>query len=678
MAFSKSALIFVVFTWAIVSTLAQNSGPSTVFTEQDAASVKSLLLAAQNKDGTFKDVKTAHQVVSSLHHLNAEVPQKQAVCTQAKQALSNAADVESVYHAVSVAEFLGCGEAASPKVISVLTASLGADNLAGYFYAVKAIAHLNAKKHITPPTEALAKVADKLTDLEDEGLFRSSTQAKEGDAFHAGLAYQTMATIHSLGVPITDDAIDALVDNVGSLLETAEEAEDTLSFSDEGVSDLESTAAVLRGLIALHGVKAVEITEDQIVAFAEFFVGRKSVINVADAHHVLQGLATLSDNKLFVPLALTVTQGTISSSAKGAEGEVKVKVTNVLGKFAVKAKVDLAKAVSASDVKIIVLTNQNLAAASTDAQNTVYTLPFLGTKPEPGFYNFEFKVAPVPAKDDAKHYVAISSVVRPVKVTTSATVTNFEVAVTHSKDEDDDTHRVSVDQPAVLPNKLKAQENDFIHISFKLKNTVTGRGLNAHQAFVKFTNNKNKTEAIVLPKVVNKKHKLVVDIAATEDFNKVSGDYDIEVIVGDAALQAPILWKVGTVSLSFTSKPETKPNPFQPLPEIKHVFRPAEPRPAQSVSSAFTLAVFAPVLVLLGLLAKVGINFRGLPGGTDFLFAFGFIGCIGALLGLIGAFWVGLFNLVATLGYLCGLAVVTVFIGHRALGHLAAVREKRE
>lgn len=89
------------------------------------------------------------------------------------------------------------------------------------------------------------------------------------------------------------------------------------------------------------------------------------------------------------------------------------------------------------------------------------------------------------------------------------------------------------------------------------------------------------------------------DIGAVEDFNNVSGDYKIEVIVGDAVMTNPTVWEVGTVSINFTRPANPKPVRHVALPEIQHEFRPDEKRAPMTVSTVFTGLVFAPVLVLL-------------------------------------------------------------------------------
>jgi len=138
----------------------------------------------------------------------------------------------------------------------------------------------------------------------------------------------------------------------------------------------------------------------------------------------------------------------------------------------------------------------------------------------------------------------------------------------------------------------------------------------------------------------------------------------------------PTAWTVGNVQLSFKeAAPRT--NWHAPLPVIEHVFRPEEKRAPASISTIFTGLVFAPVLVLLILVGRVGINFKNFPTGTTSLFALAFTGCLFAYAGLVALFWFQI-NLLTTLKYLVVLGVVTVFVGNRTLQYLAALRTKRQ
>ncbi len=68
-----------------------------------------------------------------------------------------------------------------------------------------------------------------------------------------------------------------------------------------------------------------------------------------------------------------------------------------------------------------------------------------------------------------------------------------------------------------------------------------------------------------------------VGAAAAEAFGQQSGEYTVEVIVGDAVIENPVRWVIGSVALSFAKQPSASPSVYTAvLPEITHVFRQPE------------------------------------------------------------------------------------------------------
>jgi hypothetical protein len=91
-----------------------------------------------------------------------------------------------------------------------------------------------------------------------------------------------------------------------------------------------------------------------------------------------------------------------------------VRLTDIYGRFATRAKVVLVRASSGTQVDSarLVLSNQNLVPADEkDARNTLYSLNFLASKPDKGYYALEFRVVP---EDSA--FSTIDSAVRIIKV----------------------------------------------------------------------------------------------------------------------------------------------------------------------------------------------------------------------------------------------------------------------
>merc|ERR1719431_1492416 len=103
-------------------------------------------------------------------------------------------------------------------------------------------------------------------------------------------------------------------------------------------------------------------------------------------------------------------------------------------------------------------------------------------------------------------------------------------------------------------------------------------------------------------------------------------------IVGDAVISNPTAWEAAKISISFPSEDgELKEGSiYDAKPEIRHLFREPEARPASIVSNAFTLLCLSPFLLMLG---------------------------------LYGMFWLQL-NMFQTVKYLVVLGVVTFLCGN--------------
>lgn len=107
---------------------------------------------------------------------------------------------------------------------------------------------------------------------------------------------------------------------------------------------------------------------------------------------------------------------------------------------------------------------------------------------------------------------------------------------------------------------------------------------------------------------------------------------------------------------------------YSPKPEIVHQFRQPENRPPRIVSDVFTALCAAPLLILLILWAKLGVNVSNF---TISLSALGFHLGFGGILALFGIFWLRL-NMFETLRLLIPLGIATLFFGNRLLRSIAA------
>ena len=94
------------------------------------------------------------------------------------------------------------------------------------------------------------------------------------------------------------------------------------------------------------------------------------------------------------------------------------------------------------------------------------------------------------------------------------------------------------------------------------------------------------------------------------------GAYSMDVLIGDNALDVPVIWPLGTVAVSHHSSDESQTGLtaidalFRPKPEIVHLQRVPGQRPLSIVSVLFTALALAPLLLLYLMLSAVGANLK--------------------------------------------------------------------
>lgn len=90
----------------------------------------------------------------------------------------------------------------------------------------------------------------------------------------------------------------------------------------------------------------------------------------------------------------------------------------------------------------------------------------------------------------------------------------------------------------------------------------------------------------------------------------------MDVLIGDNALDVPVIWPLGTVAVSHSSSDEPQTGlaaieaMFRPKPEIVHIERAPGKRPPSVVSMLFTGLALAPLGLLYLMLSSVGANLK--------------------------------------------------------------------
>lgn len=234
----------------------------------------------------------------------------------------------------------------------------------------------------------------------------------------------------------------------------------------------------------------------------------------------------------------------------------------------------------------------------------------------------------------------------------------------------------SVSHPDRLREVLNADSQQKIVLKVSLIDEQTKSPLTVHQVFVRLSNDQTKEEIIfVAEQDSTKAYKFDMDVGArSADFGHKSGQYSMELIVGDPLLANSFIWKFADAQLKFSQEPIKTSQPVRKaLPEIEHKFREPESRPPRVFSDLFTGLCAAPLLILVILWLKLRVNVSNFPFAPS---ALGFHVGLGAIFSLFLCFWLKL-NMFQTLKYLLPLALFTFLTGNRLLRTIAARRSEK-
>ncbi|VAH67493.1 unnamed protein product [Triticum turgidum subsp. durum] len=438
-----------------------------------------------------------------------------------------------------------------------------------------------------------------------------------------------------------------------------------------------TSASVVRGVTSFANVVSgkLNIPGEKILGLAKFFLGIGLPGSGRDCFNQIESLSLLENNRIFVPLILSLPSKVLSLTSKD---QLKVEVTTVFGSAAPPLRVNLVQ-VLGSDSKVITTDSKF------DLDNNVHYLDITPLKIDVGKYSLVFEIT----LQDSEHetvYTTGGRNTESVVVTGLIKVDKAEIGIS----ENDAGSAESVEKLDLLKDtkvSLSANHLQKLRLSFQLS-TPLGRTFKPHQVFLKLKHESKVEHLFVVPGSV-RQFKIVLDfLGLVEKFYYLSGTYDLELSVGDASMENSFLRALGQLELDLPEAPEKAPRPpaqavdplakFRPQKEIEHIFRVPEKRPPQEVSLAFTGLTLLPFIGFLIGLMRLGVNlknFPSLPGPAAFasLFHAG----IGAVLLLYVLFWVKL-DLFTTLKYLSFLGVFLVFVGHRTLSYLSNTAAKQK
>lgn len=614
-----------------VAVVGQALTPSSFLTTIDQDRLKKVFKSTT----PYTDLPTVHYSILGLKLLGDTSINNQEICSTITKLVDNKS-VASLYHASAAAK--GVGNCKFPvgdaqKVLS--DAIKDSVPVADIFYAVSALKNLGLQVDNAKVTSALT-----------EALKKDDSPQSAGYGFF-------------VASQLTGDT-KKIFDSIEDVVAQADEVDDKYLQFEGG---LYTTALVVDGAykLAAKEKKAPTMSDDKVVKFANYFLSRKHVHQLRSAYQLVSVIKTLTDNQFHIPVAITLASPVAVTSSSP---NVQIQVTNLLGGSigSLTVTADSAKHISS---EAIVLSKKPFTAKD----SSTYELNFMQAKPVRGFY--KIIISAKPSKEDKK-LLGLSGAEVEVKVTTQVSIENVEIGVA-DKDQTTAARTTKVQYPSKTSTVFEADYHQKIIVKFQLKDKADGTKMSAHQTFLKLTNQNTNQEIVFVADAASNKFDLDIGSSAGQ-FGHLSGKYSMELIIGDAVIENPFSWALGDVNLNFPEGQTPKDkglDRYAKKPEIKHLFREPEKRPAAVVSTVFTFLVLSPVLILLLLWMKIGVNVANFPISLS---AIGFHLSLAAIFGLYYCYWVQL-NMFQTVRYLGLLALPTFIFGNRLLSGIASKRK---
>ncbi|XP_063700975.1 dolichyl-diphosphooligosaccharide--protein glycosyltransferase subunit 2 [Culicoides brevitarsis] len=421
---------------------------------------------------------------------------------------------------------------------------------------------------------------------------------------------------------------------------------------------LSITASVISSIFKLSAnlKKEVPLTTEQATKFTAYFLSRRSVQTPKGVSSLLEVLTTVSAKPSHAPVCMRLYD---NGKLKPEQALLRILVADVFGKPLAAVPTVNVKIVAKQGNKEI---ESKAALSQIKAEPTTFVIDLAKYNLAGGHYLVDL---------DAGTYKTqvVISMLQKVKVS------SFEVGV-GDVESSAAIKKHTVNHPDKLREVLNADSQQKIVLKVALVDEQTKAPLTVHQVFVRLSNEQTKEEIIfVAEQDSSKAYKFDMDVGArSADFGHKSGQYSMELIVGDALLANSFVWKFADAQLKFAQEPSKSAQPVRKaLPEIAHKFREPESRPPRIFSDLFTGLCAAPLLILVVLWLKLRVNVSNFPLSLS---ALGFHVGLGSIFALFLCFWLKL-NMFTTLKYLLPLALFTFLTGNRLLRHIAARRSEK-
>ncbi|PBC25803.1 dolichyl-diphosphooligosaccharide--protein glycosyltransferase subunit 2 [Apis cerana] len=603
---------------------------------------------------TSNDVTFMYYAIHGYTFLGEVLSNKQDICNFMIKLIKDENNIttEKAFHIASIWRTMGnCQANSLSNIIKVFTNTIEKEtsSMMEIYYAVNGLNILSEKLSRDKIDNIIKTIQNMLR--------------KDDNLWNLGYAFHIASDFGTSGMFAFDRIEDAIIQ--------ADEVDGQYLQFEGGLS---ITSFLVNGIFKLSNTlkKKPPLTLQQIVKMANYLLSRRSVQTPRGVTSLLSALTTLANNDFEKPVCVTLANEEISISIQ--QPLVTIRVCDILGNPLTNTFKVIANSATRVGDDVVIFNKQNLQSSTTD--KTLFTMNFMEMKPERGFYKISVTAGSV-----------TNTVI--VKVLCDVMVDYMEIG-TADADQTTQPKLTRILFPEKLSQKIEADSQQKLVMRFLLRDNANKKPMRTHQAFVRLSSiskNDKKGHEILFVAEADTSHLYKFDMpvgTAAANFNYQSRDYNVELIIGDAILSNPFQWTVATVSLKFpepslserTDKNvfyKSKSNVYSTKPEIKHMFREPEKRPPAFVSNLFTGLCLAPVLLLLILWVKLGVNISNFPFSLSaIIFHLG----LGSIFTLFGIFWLKL-NMFVTLRYLVGLGIVTFLAGNKMLSRIAHKHKSR-
>ncbi|XP_070030469.1 dolichyl-diphosphooligosaccharide--protein glycosyltransferase subunit 2-like isoform X3 [Nicotiana sylvestris] len=443
--------------------------------------------------GSFSSLEETYEALRTFEVLGIE---KQAdirasTCASVVDTLSSSSSaLKDLFQALRVNGILKCE--LNKKALAGIAPRLkdavnSASSLLDYYYSVGSLVLI---KGLSSIVEVHLESADSVFRAikafsQSDGRWRYSSSNPESSTYAAGIALESLAGIISLASSEIDQSLISMVkDNISKLFDGLEKFDDGAYYFDEKLVDahghqgpLSASSAVVRGITAFAAVSAekLNLPGDKILGLARFLLGAGVPGNAKDLYYQIDALASLENNRVSIPLVLSLPASVLSLTRKN---QLKVNVNTVLGSAAPSLTVKL-KQIFSSGSKDTSVIDQDLKF---DHKNAVHYLDALPKDIDVGSYIFSFEVL-LHDSDHKTIYATGGRTKVPIYITGAIKVDNAEIAVLDNDIGNAETQK-KLDFAGENAISLSANHLQKLRLSFQLTSPL-GHSFKPHQAFLK-------------------------------------------------------------------------------------------------------------------------------------------------------------------------------------------------